>query len=272
MSEFSMSKSMRNQIEKKGLYNVVMKKQSNLTIIMMAIGAVITVSGIFYLIFSGVADYGFDSDEFIFTAVGFGILGLVPLLNGFFSRVINKRKEKSRIIGLGRLEFQEKRSAAVILEEITEEIKNNDGKISASENMGFFSSTTPAYFTKNWYIAPDFERFIKYTDIVTVVGIMKKGTFVVSTHGDVIYDMFGGNPNWGKLFDIIKNKNPHVMYHDEIIIVGELEKDIHTLINEVTSSTPLIHDGEELRKKREKVVEILVETFEQKRKNAIVDG
>ena len=216
MSKFKMKKNIRRKIEEKGLYALTTETQNRIPLIMIMVGIIILGGGIPYLLLGEPSNHDFMDDEFLFPAVLIGVFGLALLLLGICHSLIHKNKVTERLEGLQLLTDFYDLSSQEILKEITDEIRNTQSEISATESAGFFGmllsgAGTPGYFTKNWYIAPDFKRFVKLTDIMTVVGIMEVGTFVVPNHGDIILDMFGGNPNWGKCWDLISQVNPHLL-------------------------------------------------------------
>ena len=243
-SAFSMSSQARKHIESKGLYALVMETKSPMSKVFLVIGAIVILVAAALAFFGTNIIAGIETDDVIAVAV----LGLVLLLLGPLIGVIKRKSSVTRKAGLSLMEQYYGESADVILKKIDGEVRSYPGHIPATQNKG--------YFTQNWYVAPNFWRFVELSDIACVIGIMGKGTFVIPTHGDEIDDMFGGNPNWGMLFHIIETANPHVLSHDDYIILDGKQVQIYDAVDAVISS--MTKAGQE---KKRKVFDAIVKEF-----------
>jgi len=228
LSAFTMSAKVRKRIERDGLYAIVTGKQSPVSKIALVVGLIaLLLAGALYLFGSAISDNLPGDLHYIL-----GIIGIILTLYGLFKVLTSKSSLKHRAEGLQYLEYYYGRKAEDILKEIDEQVRKYPGNIPATQSNG--------YFTQNWYIAPNFQRFVNLSDIACVVGIMGTGTFIIPTHGKMIDEMFGGNPNWGKLFDIIETANPHLLSHDDYINLGGENIQIHTAMSKATSLTSAI--------------------------------
>jgi len=265
MSKFSMNGRIRKQIEKRGLYTITTERMSSIPKITLILGIVALVVGGIWLL---VAGYPTESDEFMEIAGLFGIPGVLLFLNGFFDLIISRRRVAARKKGLELLELQYDRSAKEILGEIDEQIRTQKKDIPATEG---FDSKKRGFIVKDWYIAPEFTRFVKLKDIACVASmdtsstkaLTARGTYIITTmhEDDAINDFFGGSANWKIIFDMIKQANPNVLtHHDKINLRGK-ETTIFEALRFVTSDTPLAEDSPKLTRERREIMDIVIAAF-----------
>ena len=265
MTRFKMSAKVRKQIEKRGLYAIVTERMSPVPKLCLILGVLALLVGLIWLV---VANYPTDSDEFMEIAAFLGIPGVLLFLNGLFDLILSRRKVDARKKGLDLLEKQYGRAAKEILGEIDQQIRLYKGEIPATKG---FDAKKRGYFTKDWYIAPEFTRFVLLKDIACVASmdtektkaLAARGTYIITTmrEDDAINDHFGGPSDWGVLFDTVKQANPHVLSHnDEIDLHGE-ETTIFDALRLVTSDMPLAEDSKTLTGQRREVMDIIIKRF-----------
>jgi len=68
--------------------------------------------------------------------------------------------------------------------------------------------------------------------------------------------MFGGNPNWGKLFAIIENANPHVLSHEDLIYLDGKHVKIFDVMDDVTV---ILRTGKKAEKRKDALNAIVTE-------------
>lgn len=270
MSKQNMRASVRKRIEKKGLYAIVKSGLSPMVMGAIVLGAaLIAICAIWFLFLS---NYAIGDDDFAYEMVFLVIVGALLIIHGGLQVVIDKRSIGARKEGMALLTDHYKRPLEEILQEIEAEIKTAD-EIPATNGGGFINRLSGTervgYFTKNWYIAPRFERFVKYTDIITVVeagekGVEAKGTYIIPTHGDILWDMFGKRENRDRLFGIIQVANPYMLSpHDTIELNGQAIG-IYQAIDRVTSDTPLVEDSKTMKAERAIVLKAMNHAFSNK--------
>jgi len=267
MSKFQMSSKVRKRIEEKGLYAIVTAPKSPIPRICLILGLVILIVGSVYVFFGPPSNYPMDSDEFLNPALIFGIPGIFLFLNGILDFVMTSDSLKSRSEGMKLLEEHYGESAQIILKGIDDEVRAYPGDIPAGDLMAVKTAFKSGYFLSTWYIAPDLSRFIKLEDIVCVVGIMGAGTYIIPNHGDVVFEMFGANPNWGKLFGIIEKANPNVLHHDDVITFKGKRADIHSIFKPVTSSIPAHEQSKAVTKLRREIMDVIIDEYNNRIKN-----
>jgi len=78
-----------------------------------------------------------------------------------------------------------------------------------------------SYITRDWYITKGYFNFVKIQDISAVVGVMGKGTFVVTVHGDEFDDTYGGNPAWGLIVNLLMETNPYILIRGDSVLMPD---------------------------------------------------
>jgi len=262
-----MNSKVRKKIEEKGLYAIIMKPKSPIHKICIFLGLVILIVGGAYLFFGPPSNHPMNSDAFLNPLILFGLPGIFLILNGILNIWFSLSASKSRLEGLSILEKHYGRIAQTILKEIDDEVRNYSGNIPSGDRMAVQTVFKSGYFLSNWYIAPNLSRFIKLEDIVCVVGIMGAGTYVIPNHGDVVFEMFGVNPNWGKLFGIIKEANPNVLSHDDMITYDGQDVTIHSVFKSVASGTPAFEQSKAITKLRREIMDVIISEYHSRIKN-----
>jgi len=216
--KFNMRNSVRSRIEKEGLYQMMTKKKS--AKIPLIIGIVWLIGVAIFLFFGPLSDYPLDSDEFLLPAVLLALPGFPFIIYALFTT----SSTDTHALGLKLIETHYGNPQEV-LAEIDTQIRQTQGEIPATSDKG--------YFTVDWFIGPDYGAFVKLKDIICVIGIMGRGTTAVITiQGERIESAFGGNPNWGRLFQFIEKANPNVMtVDDEVTFEGKRVR-LDTLFDE----------------------------------------
>ncbi|MCL2225840.1 MAG: hypothetical protein FWB96_12805 [Defluviitaleaceae bacterium] len=84
------------------------------------------------------------------------------------------------------------------------------------------------YIIGDWYLSTLTRDLLHTSEIVAIVGIMGKGTFLILDDGTTIEVMFGSD-TWDAVFGLFMQCNPHILdSSDEITISGETIVNINT--------------------------------------------
>jgi len=161
------------------------------------------------LILAGFFDFydGLDGGWFEFIMCGvFIILGLIIFAVSFMDK--NMKTQQDGLEELAR----NYGDADAALKEIESEFKN----------FMVYTTDYNSFITRDWYILGEFKHYFKISDIAAIVGIMGEGTYIITIHGHVVEDMFGGNPNWGLIVnELLMPANPHILIRGDNVLLPD---------------------------------------------------
>ncbi|MCL2421962.1 MAG: immunity 51 family protein [Defluviitaleaceae bacterium] len=76
------------------------------------------------------------------------------------------------------------------------------------------------YIIGEWYVDTHGRDIVHISEIVAIVGIMGKGTFLILDDGTTKDVMFGPD-TWGTVFELFRRVNPYVLYSDDEIALPD---------------------------------------------------